>query len=118
MIENKKRATVPQMRTRLERHRYRKLNQYAVSSQELRRKRTRSLIQLGGLIEKAGLLETFSLPLGADFQKEPELKNNIAALFKGLLVLNDMVQSQEVYLPLWSAQGLEALNQKQAKNVI
>jgi hypothetical protein len=112
MIENNKRATVPQMMTRLERQRYRKMNEYAVSSYELRRKRTRSLIQLGGLVEKAGLLETFSLPLGADFQKDPEVKNSIAALFKGFLVLNEMVRSEEeVNLQLWAHQGLEALGQ-------
>lgn len=99
------------MMTRLERQRYRKLNQYAVSSHELRRKRTRSLIQLGGLVEKAGLLETFSLPLGADFQKEPDLKNNIAALFKGLLVLDELAHSDEVHLPLWTYQGLEMFEQ-------
>jgi hypothetical protein len=112
MIENKKRSKVPQMMVRLERQRYRKLNQYTVSTNELRRKRTRSLIQLGGLIEKARLLETFSLPIGADFQKEPELKNNIAALFNGLLVLNEMANSEDVSLSLWSSQGLEALAQE------
>ena len=115
MIENRNRSTVAQIMTRVERQRYRKLNQYGISSQELRRKRTRSLIQLGGLVEKTGLLETFSLPLGADFQKDPELKNSIAALFKGFLVLNEMAQSKEVHLPLWTQQGLEVL--AQTKNV-
>jgi hypothetical protein len=55
------------------------------TSQGLRRARTRSIIQLGGLIEKAGLLETFEITLGADLQQDPEMKMPIAALIKGLL---------------------------------
>lgn len=63
---------------------------------------------LGGLVEKAGLLETFSLPLGDDFQKNPDLKNEISALFNGLLVLNEMVNSGEIFQKdLWAQQGLQ-----------
>lgn len=67
---------------------------------------------LGGLVEKAGLLETFSLPLGEDFQKNPDLKNEISALFKGLLMLNEIVNSGEVFHEeLWAQQGLQKLRE-------
>ena len=66
----------------------------------------------GPIIEKSGLLETFQLTLGDDFQKDPETRDPIAALFKGLLVLNEMAQSEDVYLSLWVSQGLEALAKK------
>lgn len=72
---------------------------------------------LGGLVEKSGLLETFSLPLGEDFQKDPDLKNEISTLFKGLLILNEMVHSGETFhRDLWSQQGLQKLKElKQEK---
>lgn len=85
------------------------MNNLEITSHGLRRARTRSLIQLGGLIEKAGLLNTFQLTLGADFQKDPQAKDSIAALYKGFLVLNEMAQSKEVSLSLWSRQGMQEL---------
>ena len=83
-----------------------------LKSREFRRARTRSLVQLGGLMDKSGLLKTFEIPLGLDLQKDPETKEPVAALYKGLLVLNEIANSEEVYLPLWSQQGLEALAKK------
>lgn len=85
------------------------MNALEITSHGLRRARVRSLIQAGALVEKAGLLKTFSLPVGSDFQKSPELKDAIGALYKGLLVLNDMANSTDVHIPLWSQQGLAAL---------
>lgn len=83
-----------------------------IDSRELRRARTRSLIQLGGLLEKSGLLETFHIELGRDMQKDPEMKEPVAALFKGLLVLKEMVESDEISLQIWATQGLEELSKK------
>ncbi len=77
----------------------------------MRRARTKSLIQVGALVEKSGLLETFSLPLGKDFQKDSELKLQVSALYKGFLVLNDIVAAGEAHIPTWSEQGLAALAQ-------
>lgn len=76
------------------------------TSQQMRRARTRTLVALGGLVTKSGLLETFDIPLGADLQKDPEIQKPVAALFKGLLELNAMVQSGDLYLPLMAEQGL------------
>lgn len=80
-----------------------------IDSRGLRRARTRSLIQLAGLMEKAKLLKTFHIELGRDMQKDPEMKEPVAALFKGLLILKKMVESGEVSLQIWTAQGLEEL---------
>lgn len=85
------------------------MNTLEVDSRGLRRARTRSLIALGGLIKKSGLLETFHITLGRDLQKDPEMKEPIAALYKGLLVLKEMVESGEVSLQIWATQGLEEL---------
>ena len=79
------------------------------SSASQRRARTKSLIQLGGLLELAGTLDVFGIPLGVDLQKDVSVKNNIAALFKGLLELNEMAKSSEmVDLNIWALRGLDA----------
>ena len=82
------------------------------SSASQRRARTRSLIQLGGLLESAGTLDVFGIPLGVDLQKDATVKNNIAALFKGFLELNKIVTSKDVDLNLWALQGLETFKLK------
>ncbi|MBY0292866.1 MAG: conjugal transfer protein TraD [Alphaproteobacteria bacterium] len=76
-------------------------------SLEHRRTRTRFLIQLGGLVEKSGLLETFGITLGEDLQKSSDMKELVAALFKGFLVLNEMTNSEDVNLQIWASQGLD-----------
>lgn len=92
------------------------MNTLELTSHGFRRARTRSLVQLGGLIAKSGLLETFQLTLGDDFQRDPETKEPIAALFKGFLVLNEIAQSEDVSLRLWTTQGLEALAKQNLRN--
>ena len=42
-----------------------------LTSSAIRKSRTRTLIQIGGLAEKAGLLEVFGIILGEDLQKSP-----------------------------------------------
>ena len=92
------------------------MNTLELTSHGFRRARTRSLVQLGGLIAKSGLLETFQLNLGDDFQRDPETKEPVAALFKGLLVLNEIARSEDVSLNLWTTQGLEALAKQKLRN--
>ena len=86
------------------------MDRLKINSLNWRRARTRQYIQLGGLIAKAGLLETFEISAGADLQKDPETKEPAAALYKGLLVLNELANSDEANLQIWSIQGLEALS--------
>jgi len=63
----------------------------------LRKARTRTLIQLGGLIEKAGLLDDFNLELGSDLQKDLTCKDQVHALFGSLLELKSLLKDSEVY---------------------
>ncbi len=92
------------------------MNTLEIDSRGLRRARTRSLIALGGLINKSGLLETFQIELGRDMQKDPEMKEPVAALYKGFLVLKEIAESDEISLQLWAMQGLEELAKKNLKN--
>ncbi len=96
----------------MERQKYHIMATLEIDSRGLRRARTRSLIQLSGLMEKAKLLEIFHIKLGRDMQKDPEMKEPVAALFKGLLILKEMVESGEVSLQIWVVQGLEELAKK------
>jgi hypothetical protein len=83
------------------------------TSRELRRARTRTLIQLGGLIDKSGLLKDFGIELGTDLQKDLEMQKPVAALFCGLIELRGIVNSDEFNLSLWTAKGQKALGIKQ-----
>lgn len=85
------------------------MDRLEINSHDFKRARVRQYIQLGGLIAKAGLLETFEISIGADLQNDPDTKEPAAALYKGLLVLNDLANSEETNLQVWSIQGLEAL---------
>lgn len=86
-----------------------------IDSHGARRARTRSLVQIAGLIEKSELLETFQITLGLDLQRDETMKEPIAAFFKGLLVLNEMARSDDVNLKIWAVQGLEILAQSKKK---
>lgn len=85
------------------------MNSLNLTHHGMRRARTRSLILVGALVEKSGLLKTFNLPVGRDFQRDGELKLQISALYKGLLVLDEMANSSDVNKQLWGYQGLAAL---------
>lgn len=49
--------------------------------------RTRTLIQVASLCESAGVLQSFGIVLGKDLQKDPEMQEPAAALFKELVCL-------------------------------
>ena len=96
--------------------RYRTMTFLKLTSHEERRARVRSLIQVGALAEKSGLFETFGLILGEDFQKAPHLKNQIASLYKGFLILDEMANSEDVDRRIWAEQGLAALANTKTRN--
>ncbi|MBN9344195.1 MAG: hypothetical protein BGO76_00440 [Caedibacter sp. 38-128] len=52
---------------------------------------------LGGLIEKAGLLDEFSIELGTDLQKDVECKEQVHALFGALLELRSLLKETDEY---------------------
>lgn len=63
----------------------------------LRKARTRTLIQAGALLEKAGLLNEFSIELGTDLQKDIECKDQVHALFGALLELRSLIKETDDY---------------------
>ena len=90
------------------------MHKLELTSRTTRKARTRSLIQIGSLAAKSGLLDTFGIILGEDLQKSPDMKEPVAALFKGLLVLNEIAKSEDVH-SLWASQGLEVLGDGRKK---
>ena len=73
-----------------------------------RKSRTRTLIQLGGLLDKAGITDKFSIMLGEDLQSDIPQMDKTAVLFGFLIeataTLND---SKEVRLK-WQRLGTRA----------
>ena len=82
------------------------------SSKKARRARTRTLIQLGGLIEKAGLLALLDLETGQDLQKEEDTRDAAATLLGALLFLKQFFDGEETETQkmLWRLRGKEALS--------
>lgn len=77
----------------------------------LRKARIRTLIQAGGLLEKAGLFECVGLEIGDDLQKDPETFEGVAILMGALLSLYDTFHSEESEAQklLWAARGKREL---------
>ncbi|MBY0271997.1 MAG: conjugal transfer protein TraD [Alphaproteobacteria bacterium] len=57
------------------------------TSRTARKARTRTLIEVGSLCEKAGVLKSFGIVLGKDLQKDPEMQEPVANLFNEFLRL-------------------------------
>ncbi|MCP4924209.1 MAG: conjugal transfer protein TraD [bacterium] len=80
------------------------------SPADLRRKRTRTMIQLGGLFEKANLLEDFGLKPGDDLQDDSEIQESVAELFGALLEIKSMIKNNDHSPALWKQKGKKALS--------
>lgn len=77
----------------------------------MRKARTRTLIQLGGLIEKTGLLDFVELETGQDLQKDPDTFEGTATLMGALLSLKESFQAEDADAQkiLWASRGKEEL---------
>lgn len=82
-------------------------NQNHHTHTSLRRARTRTLIQLGGLFEKSGLMEIFNVQAGDNLQENLEKKENVFAILGGFLELKEMMRSQEFHIDLLAQKGAE-----------
>ena len=60
--------------TRAEEKRYRMMHKLELTSPTAKKARTRTLIEVGCLCEKAGVLKSFGIVLGKDPQKDPEMQ--------------------------------------------
>lgn len=76
-----------------------------------RRARTRTLIQLGGLVEKSGLADLLDIELGQDLQQDEECFEANAVLLGGLIELKNMLRqdANEQQKLLWASKGKEQL---------
>jgi len=83
-----------------------------LTTRTLRKARTRTLIALGGLVVKSGLLRPLGIEIGADLQKDEEMQRPTAALFWGLLELKKIIDSDDFILELWSLKGQKILSQQ------
>lgn len=75
----------------------------------LRRAQTRTKIQLGGLIQKAGLLEPLDLHPGDDLQRDGQKFDAVATLMGAFLDLSDPLHHDEAQKLLWRERGKKAL---------
>ncbi len=75
-----------------------------------RRARTRTLIQLGGLVENSGVLDVLGITMGQDLQKDPTLFNKVAILSAALKENTKVIsQLSETDLVKWIASGRNIL---------
>jgi hypothetical protein len=75
-----------------------------------RKARTRTLIQLGGLIEKSGLLHRMEIMIGSDLQKDDDMYAPMLRLFGGLCDLNKQIEEDPALLRLWEIKGKKQFN--------
>ncbi len=68
--------------TKAEEQRYRRMHRLEITSPTAKKARTRTLIQVASLCDNAGVLKSFGIVLGKDLQKDPEMQEPAAALFK------------------------------------
>ncbi|MBM3632638.1 MAG: conjugal transfer protein TraD [Alphaproteobacteria bacterium] len=76
----------------------------------LRKSRTRTLIQAGGLVEKAGLLAMLNLHLGDDLQKNELHFDAVATLIGAFCDLTQALQEDDALKLLWRERGKKALS--------
>lgn len=78
------------------------------TSSTARKLRTRTLIQLSGLIEKAGILDPLGLSLGDDLQKAVDAKETMITLFGALIDMRETVLADPDQKHLCLLQGKQA----------
>ena len=78
---------------------------------QFRKARTRTLIQLGGLVEKSGILEPLNITLGNDLQKDYNCLESAAMLIGALLELRARFYGEEAHSQkmIWLDRGKKVL---------
>jgi hypothetical protein len=80
-------------------------SRYSESKSDLRRARTRTLIQIGGLIEKSGFLEKIGIQLGDDLQNDEILFDKASILLGAVYEINSEIRDHEQQLNIWKEKG-------------
>ena len=103
------RQKVRQLHKQHDQKRERVLRHQRATVTDHRKARTRTLIQLGGLMVKAHLLEPLDLTLGDDLQQDETNFDSVATLMGAFLDLADPLRHDEAQKLLWRERGKEAL---------
>lgn len=83
------------------------------NSSPARKARTRTLIQAGGLLEKAGLLESFSLKCGDDLQNDYELKDEVMALLGSFIEIKQQIENEDLSKTWLTQKGVETFHERE-----
>lgn len=73
------------------------MHKLELTSRAARKARTKTLIGIGDLAAKTGLLDTFGIILGEDLQKSPQMKEPVEALFRNLLMLKTQISASKIH---------------------
>ncbi|HXF90886.1 MAG TPA: conjugal transfer protein TraD [Candidatus Nitrosotenuis sp.] len=87
-------------------------NNHDTSRNNLRKARTWTLIQLGGLVEKSGLFEVLGIIPGSDLQKDEEMLFLAISLLGGFVELKREIEIDRSVLDFWQLKGKEYFNKK------
>jgi hypothetical protein len=81
---------------------------------QFRKARTRTLIQLGGLVDKSGLLEPLNITLGDDLQRSYEHLESAAILTGALSDLRARLYDEdaEALKMIWLERGKKVLGRQ------
>lgn len=107
----KKLQNVNQRLTHYQCQRDRYLHRKGQTASQFRKARTRTLIQLGGLIEKVGLLEPLNIALGDDLQRDYGCLESAAILAGALSELHQSFYEEdaEAQKLIWCERGKTVL---------
>ncbi len=76
----------------------------------IRKARTRTLIQLGGLIEKSGILPYLNINMGDDLQLDKNIKEEVATLLGALVDIKQSITCDTEFKKVALRKGLDAWN--------
>lgn len=96
---------ITQLRNKYEQVKEAYLRRNGLTNMTLRKKRTRTLIQLGGLVQKSGLLEPLQLKIGDDLQGDELCFDGAATLMGAFSDLARTIQEDETQTMLWRENG-------------
>lgn len=85
-----------------------------------RMKRTRTLIQVGGLLSVAGLLDRFSINLGEDLQMDMQQHDKAATLLGVFVSLLEQLPHEftDTEREALKNKGIRAMKMHEAKNIV
>ncbi|USO01584.1 MAG: conjugal transfer protein TraD [Alphaproteobacteria bacterium] len=82
------------------------------NNHKFRKARTRTLIQIGGLVEKSGLLDRLSISLGQDLQRDNALRDEVLVLLGALSSLEEEMGRGDYSRNLWKERGISIIKEK------